>query len=573
MKVRLHSKTPTIPDSKGARVKGLYWLVSLLIILIFSAQSQAQTDTDSLKIDDQIIKTEVKLDSVNNRLDSLISDKEVRLDSVQNKVEGVLGSTEKLSNKINHLTDSLHPDEHKYTGKLDSLKNKLTLQIDSLNRLGQPIDKYTRKLDSLQQMGPFKEINKLETKVAGLQQKIAEPGNKVGQAINEKLTLMNKEGGSEANLPGQVSIPGISNPELNAPGVSMPGVPNGAINDPMGNVNIPGTDVGSIGAVADPLKDAGSLPQTELGNLTNIDELNQVKQSMGEVGNVTGEIKTYGDEVKNMKEGGVGNMEAAPKALEGKIGELDQVQGMQQEMGSIDEMKEVIESGNDPEAMKKLAAEEVKEKAIDHFAGKGEQLKSAMQKVSSLKQKYSTLSSIKDIEKHPPNPMKGKSLRERLVPGLVLQIQTSDHWLIDFNPVLGYRLGGRVNAGLGWNYRWSVGKHFKTFSEERIYGPRVYGEWKFGKGFALRTDIEKMNTVVPPLGFYGVATEGSRQWVWSAFVGLKKEYQFMKKVKGNFQFLYNLYDDHDNSPYADRLVVRTGFEFPQRKRDKKKTKD
>lgn len=576
VKVLLSSKMPDFQGAGSARVKGLYWLLSLLSILIFSIQSQAQTDTTTLKIDDQIIETEVKLDSLNNRLDSLISDKETRLDSVQNKVEGVLGSTEKLSNKINHLTDSLSPDHLIHTRKLDSLRNKLTLQIDSLNRLGQPIDKYTRKLDSLQQMGPFKEINKVESKVADLQQKIMEPGNKVGQAINEKLNLMNKEGGSGANLPSQVNIPGIANPELNTPGipgVSVPDVPNGGINDPMGNMNMPGTDVGSIGGVADPLKDVGSLPQTELGNLTNIDELNTIKQSMGEVGNVTGEIKTYGDEMKNIKEGGIGNMEAAPKALEGKVGELDQVQGMQQEMGSIDEMKEVVESGNDPEAMKKMAVEEAKKRAVDHFASQTEQLKAAMQQVASIKQKYGSVKSIKDLKKHPPNPMKDKPLIERLVPGLILQIQTSDHWLIDFNPVLGYRIGGRVNAGLGWNYRWSVGKGIKTFHEERIYGPRVYGEYKFAKGFAVRADIEKMNAFVPPLGLVTPATEGARAWVWSAFVGLKKEYQFMKKVKGNFQFLYNIYDDHDNSPYADRLIVRTGFEFPQKKKDKKKTKE
>ena len=242
-------------------------------------------------------------------------------------------------------------------------------------------------------------------------------------------------------------------------------------------------------------------------------------------------------------------------------------------MAGTDEMKEMIKSGNDPEAIKKLAIEEAKKQAVDHFASQADQLKVAMQRVASIKQKYGSVKSIKDLKKRPPNPMKVKVLIERLVPGLILQIQTSDHWLIDFNPVLGYRIGDRVNAGLGWNYRWSVGKGFKTYHEERIYGPRVYGEFKFAKGFAVRADIEKMNAFVPPLGLVTPATEGARTWVWSAFVGLKKEYQFMKKVKGNFQFLYNLYDDHDNSPYADRLVVRTGFEFPQKKKDKKKTKE
>lgn len=549
------------------------WLLILLISLAFSAHTYAQTDTTKVALNDQAAIKEAQLDSATNRLNSLLANKEAKLDSLQNDVDDVLSSTDKWSNKINHLTDTLQPDVSIQTRALDSLKNKLTLQIDSLNRLGRPVEKYKRKLDSLQQTGPFMQINKAENKISGLQQKVAEPGNKVGQAVNEKLALMNKEGGSEANLPGQVNIPGIGNQNANIPGVpgaTIPGGGNGGIDDPLGNINMPSTEVGGLGGVSDPLKDVGPLPQTELGNFTNIEGFDKMQQSIGQVGNITKEITSYGDEVKNIKEDGVGKMEDVPKALEGKVAELEQVQGLQNEMGGVDEMKGIIDKGQDPEAMKKMLASEAKEKAIDYFSAQGEQLKSAMQKVSSLKQKYSSLSSIKDIQKHPPNPMKGKSLRERLVPGLVLQFQVSEHMLIDFNPVLGYRIGGKVNAGAGWNYRWSVGKDFKTFNEERVYGPRIYAEWKFGKGFALRTDIEKMNTVVPPIGFPGTANEGPREWVWSVFIGLKKEYQFMKKVKGNFQFLYNLYDDHDNSPYADRLVVRTGFEFPQKKRVKKK---
>ena len=79
-----------------------------------------------------------------------------------------------------------------------------------------------------------------------------------------------------------------------------------------------------------------------------------------------------------------------------------------------------------------------------------------------------------------------------------------------------------------------------------------------------------MNTFVPTTvgtPFYGT-NEARREWVWSVFAGFKKDYTFYKKIKGNVQVLYNLYDDHDNSPYVDRLNVRMGFEVGMKKKRK-----
>jgi hypothetical protein len=75
-----------------------------------------------------------------------------------------------------------------------------------------------------------------------------------------------------------------------------------------------------------------------------------------------------------------------------------------------------------------------------------------------------------------------------------------------------------------------------------------------------------MNVYIP--GF-NATQEGNRVWVWSAFVGIRKDYQFMRSVNGNVQILYNVYDDHDNSPYLDRLNVRMGWDFPVRKKQGK----
>ncbi len=54
---------------------------------------------------------------------------------------------------------------------------------------------------------------------------------------------------------------------------------------------------------------------------------------------------------------------------------------------------------------------------------------------------------------------------------------------------------------------------------------------------------------------------------------IEKDYKFIGKVRGNVQILYNLYDDHYNSPYFERLNVRMGFEFPMKKTRKDGKKD
>ncbi|MGE0589957.1 MAG: hypothetical protein AB7O48_15370 [Cyclobacteriaceae bacterium] len=540
-------------------------LASLLPGRLFA---QVEQDTTSVKFEDKLEQKEARLDSAQQRLDSLTIRSEARFDSLQSKTDQALNKTSELTGKVNSLTDSIKPDLNHYNRKLDSLKHRLTFRIDSLNRMGEPTEKYRNLLDSINQSGPFKQVDKAEQKIADLQKKVTKPINKVTNPINEKLAIMNREGGDQAGIPGQVGVPGMGVPGVNTPGVpraTVPGMPNTGLPG-VDSGGLPNVDTG-IGEIQDPLKDINGLPDQELGK---IGELEKGKEMLGQVGEVAGQVKGYGEELKNMKEGGLGEEKSISKAAEGQVMKMEDMQGVQGNMSEVNKMKEMAGSGNDPDAMKKVAADEVRKKAVDHFAGKGDQLKNAMQKVSAMKQKYSSIKSIKDLQKKPPNPMKGKPFIERLVPGLVMQFQSSNHFLLDLNPVMGYKFGGRVNAGLGWNHRLAFGSRLRIFPEERIYGPRVYGEFQFGKGFAVRTDIEKMNTYIPPFGLVGPATDGRRAWVWSAFVGLKKEYKLSKHVNGNFQFLYNLYDDHDNSPYADRLVVRTGFEFPQKKKVKKK---
>jgi hypothetical protein len=75
-----------------------------------------------------------------------------------------------------------------------------------------------------------------------------------------------------------------------------------------------------------------------------------------------------------------------------------------------------------------------------------------------------------------------------------------------------------------------------------------------------------LNADIPPQLVMNPSDNGNREWVWSAFVGIKKDFTVFKNIKGNTEALFNLYDQQNKSPYPDKFVVRFGFEFPMKKR-------
>jgi hypothetical protein len=75
-----------------------------------------------------------------------------------------------------------------------------------------------------------------------------------------------------------------------------------------------------------------------------------------------------------------------------------------------------------------------------------------------------------------------------------------------------------------------------------------------------------MNTSISPLTRTPSLDPGQREWVWGAFIGMKKDYRFIKKVKGTASAMMRLFNPGDKSPYADVINVRFGFEFPIEKK-------
>lgn len=402
--------------------------------------------------------------------------------------------------------DSIHNEYANITNDLQS-------RIDSLNNIGQPFEELTSKLDSINSVK--------EEKLFEVKQKAESIKQKAKEKING-LNLPKEISGEVSKYTAALDQLDISLPatEFKIPAFNLKEIPNL-----------------SLHSVNNPLSG-------ELGNL----KIQEVNTNLDEV---TDKISAIHQELPETP-----TMEDVATKAEEKATEL-----ASEKMGNIAGAPELPAS---EEQAKEMLVTEAKKQAIDHFAGKQDKLQAAMDQMSKYKQRYSNVQSIKDLPKKLPNEMHGKPLRERLVPGLSIQIQKRNDWWFDFNPYLGYRFSGRITAGLGWNHRIAFNFDKGAFNPDMyIHGPRSYGEFRIKKGFFGRLEVEAMNTPIriPPSQEF--ATE---EWVWSAMAGLKKEYRISKSLRGNAQVLYNLFNPHYKSPYTDRLNMRIGIEYKIQKK-------
>ncbi|WP_276374889.1 hypothetical protein [Chryseolinea sp. H1M3-3] len=448
-----------------------------------------------------------------------------KLDSAKSIWQGRLDSLTSLSFSSNTLSNH----------RIDSIQSGFKNKIDSLTSINESASKITRTLDSLNQLRGST-LSELDMKVKKLKEKT------VGKL-------------NDLKLPSQL-LGKVADVTTKIDGFQIPA----------GDLNIPAMGVGKSG-----MESLGGLDiQSPLGDaaIPGMEGLKGIGEETGRISDVTGKVGEYGKDVQGVVKGDLSEVKNIPGAAESKAEDLSGMNEVKDQTKVLDEYKDIAGSMQNPDSLKELAIQEAKQVAVNHFAGKEQQLKEAMETLAKYKSKYSSLNSLSEATKRPPNEMKGKPFIERLVPGVGIQIQKKGgDVLVDFNPDAGYRFTGRITAGIGWNQRVAYNFDNGIFNAQaKIYGPRTFGEFKLWKGFSPRVEVEVMNTNVPPITRTPTVDPFQREWVWGAFVGVKKEYKFIKNVKGTALVMMRLFNPDHKSPYADVVNVRFGFEFPMKKK-------
>lgn len=503
--------------------------------------------------------------NTDSRAQKLASESEnFDLDSIGQKVayipDSLLPSLQKLDSiqkGFNLTVDSLQTKYRETLSKIDARTKRITTTIDSLQQLKLPVSKHSKTLDSLNSLR-YRTVSTLTSKLDSLKSRTLgelnavylppeykEPLRQLTDKVNEI-----KVNSGKINLPA-LKIPGYSLPEMD--GLGNVTDKAGDLAD-MGNPPDIKTSIGDLGKVSDQVHGY----QGEIKNLTP-----------DELGQVTRQAEAYQEDIKNITEGNLQDVKKLPETLESQASKIEGIDELQKQSGIVAEHKAQLDEFADPNKAKEKVTQVARKAAVNHFAEKEAQLKSAMEKISKYKQKYSSVSSIKDLPKRPPNPMKSKPFIERLVPGLYFQYQLKNFYLLDLNPYLGYKLTGRITTGLGWNHRYAYDKNTRAFnSQSRIFGPRGYVDFKLGNGFIAHLEGESMNSFVSST-LRGNPDSGQREWVWSFMTGIKKEYKIYKSLKGTALIQYNLFNRYYKAPYVDRLNSRIGFEYVFKKGPRK----
>lgn len=568
-------------------------LISILFVVTITsalAQGRSASKADSVLSSLDTLKLPVlqakKVDSIQQKLktkaDSMASFKgraQSKLDSIKS-IKTIQRQKQKLdsarvsvSSSLQRL-DSLNPTDKidRYNLKLDSVRQKLQSRIDSLSHLKldagmiKGLDSLRMRLDSLKSSGPIKDIKQAEAKLAELQKKVGTRVSNVENKINEKLDLFSKQGLNtpQLNLPGSsLALPALDLSNTGLPdskgiqlgaGLKLPDANLPSANLPH-NMNLPkwnGNEAGDKATIKD-------QPELKTGGITQHEEVKKIKTDFAKVGELGNEVKGYQKDLQKIKEGDweVEHLQekAEEKALELAGDEL------QQHTAMVEKWK------SNPAYAKELVLNQAKEQAVNHFAGHEEELKVAMEQLSKLKAKKKFSEGVIDLFNKRQKSLGDKPFVECLVPGISLQIQAGPHVWLDSNPYVGYRVSARFTAGAGWNERVSFDYKARFFDKtERIYGPRLYTEFKLKDFMFIKAETEWMNAkVLTPRQKYLNETP-RREWVWSNFAGIKNVFNLSPTMRGNVQILYNLYNPDKKSPYADRLNVRFGFEYVIKKK-------
>jgi hypothetical protein len=410
--------------------------------------------------------------------------------------------------------------QNKFNADSLQLKNK----IDSLTSINLPTSPYTAKLDILVELKKNL-VGEVEAKQQELLTKTEQKLSAWKQTVTGRLDSL----GTNTKIPG-VDLPNVES--ISLPELDLPEMPSLSVNDFV-----------EMEISPDLFKINNDLPFGSIDGLEGIQEsFSNISENISNIGDIKANPDLAIDQVANKIEG---------------VSEIRKI-------GEMENPMEQLPSGNPDKVI-----EQAKKQAVNHFAGKEEQLNKAMDQISKYKQKYSSVQSIKDLPKKVLNEMKDKPFVERLVPGISFQYQFRNSYLLDIYSYAGYRLTGRVTTGIGWNQRLARDPDNNYWNHKAaIYGPRAFGDYRLGKGFNAHLESETMNTFVP---YSRIDPDtGQREWVWSIMTGIKKEYRITKNLMGTVLVLYNLFDPRHRSPYNDRLNTRIGFEYMIKKKSKKK---
>lgn len=465
-----------------------------------------------------------------------------------------LAKLDRLSDSIKVITwvDSMR---YRIDKKYNAQKAKINRKMDSLRGFSLPISQLQSKLDKIQRRQSAL-LNELKEKQTALETKIAKRYSDWKISVKSKLKL--------------------DSFGIKMPNTELPGLPNSQA--PVTKLKVPGTKLRLPQNSKLPgIPPMPALGQQDFSSLKMSKDLKKIGGSLSLPN--TAQLKQWESQVPALKE--LNNLKAQgasyrnafkdpDKAIDKAVGSINELSVLKKELSNTDQIKtnEAVQLAQNMKDPEKMQAQTVK-MAVDHFAGKEQELNEAMLSMNKYKKKYESLPSLEDAKKSfwPRNGLRGAPFRERFRPGFNLGFRTSkDTVVFDLFPTVSYRISGRIEAGVGGIYRvrvltrpYGIDQHASN-----TWGGSAFVVVKTFKATFLRLEADANS--------YRKAstTDGTvvQSWRWTYLSGLQVNFSISKNLFGNVQTLYS-FDHKLKDGIPDRLIMRLGVQYmlPAKRRD------
>jgi DNA repair exonuclease SbcCD ATPase subunit len=185
----------------------------------------------------------------------------------------------------------------------------------------------------------------------------------------------------------------------------------------------------------------------------------------------------------------------------------------------------------------------------------------ARSQFSELKSKFPDLDNSADMPDFKPNPLKAKSLLQRMEFAWNIQFQKSSKYFPTYADIAGqiaYKFHKNGSLGVGIAYKLAMGKGWDHISFGHLgLGFRSFLDWRIRGTFFINGGFEEnyQNTFTSLNQL-----KSQNMWRGSALLGLSKKYQINPKLKGNIMVLYDFLAPRQ-LPKTDAIKVRIGYNF------------
>ena len=217
---------------------------------------------------------------------------------------------------------------------------------------------------------------------------------------------------------------------------------------------------------------------------------------------------------------------------------------------------EQLQQLGDSAYLKQQAREKAERLAMEYLENNPAILKATQAKANALMKVYSYVPNSNDLSTAVKRTsLKGRTFKERLVLGGTFQIVTIKPFIVDFFPMIGYKIKSNWSAGVGGSVRLAASDNASNLMSES-FGYKGFSSYDLIKNIFAFTEFNRNST-----GRASVEEGGQVQWQSSWLLGAGKKISIYHKLDMTVLALYNFFHEPGDPLYPKPFTIRVGFQL------------